>query len=150
VPALPEKGSGGEHASVRVRLEEHRKNPVCASCHSRMDPLGFALENFDGVGRWRASDEGGAAIETSATLPDGTKFDGPSELRSLLVTREKEFAATVASKLLTYALGRGIEYYDRPAIRDIVRQAGRGDYRWSAVVQSIVESVPFQMRRAEP
>jgi cytochrome c5 len=150
VPALPEKGEHGEAVSVRARLEQHRRNPTCASCHSRMDPLGFALENFDGIGKWRTSDEDGVRIDAAATLPDGTKFDGPSELRNLLDSRDEEFVATVTSKLLTYALGRGVEYYDRPAVRTIVRGAAAGDYRWSAIILGIIESVPFQMRRAEP
>jgi cytochrome c5 len=150
VPALPEKGDGAEARSVRARLEQHRSNPTCASCHSRMDPLGFALENFDGIGKWRASGDDGAPIDAAAALPDGTKFDGPSELRGLLESREKEFVATVTTKLLTYALGRGMEYYDQPAVRAIVRRAEASDYRWSSVVLGIVESVPFQMRRVEP
>jgi hypothetical protein len=146
VPPLPESGEGGSQASsVRGRLERHRNNPVCASCHARMDPLGFALENFDGVGRWRARGEGDTPIDTAAVLPDGTTFDGPSELRALLVSRRAEFAATVATKLLTYALGRGVEYYDLPAVRAIVRGAASTDYRWSSIVLGIAESVPFQM-----
>ena len=150
VPALPEKGDNGAPASVRARLEQHRSNPVCASCHSRMDPLGFALENFDGIGKWRAHDEEEGPVDSAATLPDGTRFAGPGELRSLLASRRKEFAANVTAKLLTYGLGRGIEYYDRPAIRAVVRDAAAADYRWSSIIQGIVESVPFQMRRAEP
>ena len=150
VPALPEKGDNGAPASVRARLEQHRSNPVCASCHSRMDPLGFALENFDGIGKWRAHDEEESPVDSAATLPDGTRFAGPGELRSLLASRRKEFAANVTAKLLTYGLGRGIEYYDRPAIRAVVREAAAADYRWSSIIQGIVESVPFQMRRAEP
>jgi len=115
-----------------------------------MDPLGFALENFDGIGKWRARDEDGAPIDASAALPDGTKFEGPGELRALLESRGEAFTATVATKLLTYALGRGIEYYDRPAVRAVVRSAAASEYRWSSVILGIVESVPFQMRRAEP
>jgi hypothetical protein len=115
-----------------------------------MDPLGFALENFDGVGKWRAADDDGTSIDTAAALPDGTAFDGPSALRTLLVARRHEFAATVAAKLLTYALGRGVEYYDLPAVRAIVRDASASDYRWSSIILGIAGSVPFQMRRAEP
>lgn len=110
-----------------------------------MDPLGFALENFDGVGRWRARGEADTPIDVAAVLPDGTKFDGLSELRTLLVSRRAEFAATVATKLLTYALGRGVEHYDLPAVRAIVRGAAATDYRWSSIVLGIAESVPFQM-----
>ena len=125
VPALPEKGDGGEAVSVRARLEQHRSNPTCASCHSRMDPLGFALENFDGIGKWRARDEDGAPIDAAAALPDGTTFDGPSASCARCSSRGgEEFAATVATKLLTYALGRGVEYYDRPAVRAVVRECG--------------------------
>ena len=150
VPALPEKGQGNEPASVRARMEQHRTNPVCASCHSRMDPLGFALENFDGIGKWRFRDEDGAPIDAAAALPEGITFEGPSALRTLLDSRRQQFAATVAAKLLTYGLGRGVEYYDRPALRAVVRGAAANDYRWSSVILGIVESVPFQMRRAEP
>jgi hypothetical protein len=150
VPALPDTGDNGAPASVRARLERHRNNPVCSSCHSRMDPLGFALENFDGIGKWRAHDEGEIPVDSTAALPDGTSFSGPGELRSLLGSRPTAFAANVTTKLLTYALGRGIEHYDRPAIRAIVRDASGDDYRWSSIIQGIVESVPFQMRRAEP
>jgi Protein of unknown function (DUF1588)/Protein of unknown function (DUF1585) len=150
VPALPEKGEGNEPASVRARLEQHRNNPVCASCHSRMDPLGFALENFDGIGKWRVRDQDGAPIDAAAALPEGVAFEGPSALRTLLDSRREQFAATVAAKLLTYALGRGVEYYDKPALRAVVRGAAASDYRWSSVILGIVESVPFQMRRAEP
>jgi mono/diheme cytochrome c family protein len=133
--------------SVRERLEAHRKNPVCASCHARMDPLGFALENFDGIGRWRTTDAH-VPIDSAAKLPDGTAFNGPVEFRNILLARRMEFVNTVADKLLTYALGRGSEYYDKPALRKIVRDAGP-DYRWSALVIGIVKSVPFQMRPAQ-
>jgi hypothetical protein len=149
VPTLPDRGDAGEAASVRERLELHRRNPACASCHSRMDPLGFALERYDAVGRWRTDGDEGTHIDTAASLPDGTTFDGPAELRQLLVSRQDEVANTVATKLLTYALGRGIEFYDKPALRAIVREAAAQDYRWSSIIVAIAQSVPFQMRRAE-
>jgi hypothetical protein len=149
VPALPDTGKGGKPASVRERLQQHRANAVCATCHSRMDPLGFALENFDAIGRWRDTGEDRAPIDASATMPDGSKFNGPAELRTALSARSDEFVRTVASKLLTYALGRGLEPYDMPAIRAIVHDAAAQDYRWSAVILGIVKSVPFQMRRSE-
>jgi mono/diheme cytochrome c family protein len=149
IPPLPERGDGGEAKTVRARLELHRTNPVCAACHARMDPLGFALESFDGVGRWRVSEEDGTPVDTATVLPDGTAFNGPSELRALLVSRDKDLAATVTTKLLTYALGRGVEYYDRPSVRAAVRDASAADYRWSSLVLSVIKSVPFQMRRAE-
>jgi hypothetical protein len=112
-----------------------------------MDPLGFSLENFDGIGIWR-TEENGAAIDATATLPDGVSFEGPEGLRALLLAEEERFAETVTEKLLTYALGRGVEYYDRPAVREITRKAASSDYRWSALIQAIVESTPFQMRRS--
>jgi len=149
VPSLPENGrNGGKTLSMRERMEQHRANPVCASCHSRMDPLGFALENFNAVGEWRTAD-GGALLDTSGVLPDGTRFRGPGELRKALVAHPEQFVTTVTEKLLTYALGRGVEYYDQPAIRKIVRDAAPGNYRWSSIVIGIVNSTPFQMRRVE-
>lgn len=149
VPALPDTGKGGQVASVRERLQQHRANPVCATCHSRMDPLGFALENFDAVGRWRDVGEDGAPVDASATLPDGTAFNGPAELRRLMALRGQALARTVTSKLLTYALGRGLEADDMPAVRAILREAAPDGYRWSAIVLGIARSVPFQMRKAE-
>jgi hypothetical protein len=150
VPALPASGEDGHAASVRERLEQHRRNPACASCHSRMDPLGFALENFDGVGRWRAKGEADTPIDTTATLPDGTRFDGPVELRAVLLSRREAFVSTVVTKLLTYSIGRGVEYYDLPAVRAIVRASAADDYRWSSILLGIARSTPFQMRRSEP
>ncbi len=136
-----------ESLPMRQRLEQHRANPVCASCHARMDPLGFALENFDAIGKWRATETAARIpIDTSGLLPDGTKFQGPVELREILLRHPEQFVTTVAEKLLTYALGRGVEYYDQPAVRQIMREAVRNDYRWSAIILGIVESVPFQMR----
>ena len=136
---------------MRQQMETHRANPLCASCHSRMDPLGFALENFDGVGRWRDED-GGNVIDASGRLPDGTEFKGPAGLRQLLLTKYKEeFVRSAAEKLLMYALGRGLEYYDYPTVRSIARAAAEDDYRFSALITSVVYSTPFQMRRvSEP
>jgi hypothetical protein len=150
VPALKENGEGAPPATVRARLELHRKNPVCASCHAQMDPLGFALENFDAVGRWRTEDaEAHTPIDASATLPDGSRFTTPAEFRTLLLKRRGEFTNTVVEKLLTYALGRGIEYYDAPVVRQILRDVAPA-YRWSALITGIVTSAPFQMRLATP
>jgi len=115
-----------------------------------MDPLGFALENFDAIGKWRTTDEGDRAIDASGSLADGTPLAGAAALRDYLRSHREEFAATVTSKLMTYGLGRGVEYYDLPAVRRIVRDARASDYRWSAIVLGIVKSVPFQMRRTEP
>ena len=148
VPALKENDEGERPLSVRERMEQHRKNPTCASCHARMDPLGFALENFDAIGRWRTTSESRAPIDATGALPDGTRFQGPDELRRLLMTRREEFVIALTEKLLTYALGRGVEYYDAPSVRAIVREAARQDYRWSSLVLGIVTSRPFQMRRS--
>jgi len=145
VPALKENSAGDRPLSVRQRMEEHRRNPVCASCHSRMDPLGFALENFDAIGRWRSTDEGHVPIDASGAL-DGVRFEGPVALKAVLLARRGEFVRTVTEKLLTYALGRGIEYYDRPAVRAILAQAAADDYRWSSLILGIVKSTPFEMR----
>lgn len=148
VPALPEASESVQATTVRARMEQHRKDPVCASCHVKMDPLGFALENFDGVGRWRAIGEDGLPLDSTGTLPDGTTFHGPAELREMLVSQPEEFVTNVTHKLLTYALGRGVEYYDQPAIRKITRDAAPDDYRWSSIILGIIESMPFQMRRS--
>ena len=148
VPALPERGADGEHATVRERLEAHRRSPACAGCHASIDPLGFTLESFDATGAWRAVDEG-AAIDPSAVLPDGTRIAGLAGLRELLHDRREQFVRTVTEKLLTYALGRGIEHYDMPAVRGIVREAAENDYRWSAIVLGIARSAPFQMRSSQ-
>ena len=149
VPELEEREDDGVVRSLRERMEEHRANPVCANCHARMDPIGFALEGFDAVGKHRVADANGTPIDTSGTLPDGSGFDGLPALRDVLYERRAEFVATVTEKLLTYALGRGVEHYDRPAIRAIVREAEGSDYRWSSLILGVVKSVPFQMRRAE-
>ena len=149
VPALIENHEdGAEPQSLRQRLEAHRADALCASCHKIMDPLGFALENFDGIGRWRSVDTAGNPIDTAGTLADGTRVDGPADLRRALLRRPEDFVGTVTEKLLTYALGRGVEYYDAPAVRQILREAARNDYRWSSVILGITKSTPFQMRRS--
>jgi len=152
VPNLKPHGEDGSLLTMRQQMELHRSNAVCAACHSRMDPLGFALENYDGVGKWRNKDAG-HVIDPSGKLPDGTQFDGMPGLRQVLLTsRRDDFIATVAERLLTYALGRGLETSDRPAVRSIVREAGAGDQSapapsFRALIGAIVKSVPFQMRR---
>jgi hypothetical protein len=147
IPDLKPHGKDGRLLSMREQLEEHRANATCAACHARMDPLGFALENYDGVGKWRSKDAG-KPLDVSAKLPDGTVFEGPAGLKKILLTRSREqFVDTVAEKLLVYALGRGIEYYDLPAVRSIAREAEKDDCRISAVITAIVKSAPFQMRR---
>ena len=147
IPSLRPRNDEGKVLTVREQMAQHRTNPVCATCHARMDPLGFALENFNAIGQWRTSDAG-ATIDASGELPDGTKFDGPAELRDVLLRRPEEFVTTVTERLLTYGLGRGVEYYDQPAIRKIVREAAPSDHRWSALIMGIVNSTPFQMRRS--
>jgi hypothetical protein len=158
VPPLEES----EHTSrmtMRQRMELHRANPTCAGCHARMDPIGFALDNFDAIGKWR-NDESvmswdldgvkitSVPIDASGRLPDGTKFKGVVELRKILLSNPEQFATTLTEKLLTYSLGRGVEYYDQPSIRKIVRGSASSNYRWSALIQGIVKSSPFQMRAA--
>jgi Protein of unknown function (DUF1588)/Protein of unknown function (DUF1585)/Protein of unknown function (DUF1592) len=144
VPPLKEDRIS-EKLTMRERMEQHRANPACAGCHARMDPLGFALENFDAIGRWRTA-EAGVPIDAAGALPDGTRFQGPVELRNLLVKHPEQFVTTVTEEMLTYALGRPAEYYDQPAIRRILREAAGSNYRWSALISGLVKSVPFQMR----
>jgi hypothetical protein len=147
VPSL--KDDASVHAvTMRQRMEQHRANPACAVCHRLMDPLGFSLENFDGLGRWRDSTgPGSGTIDSSGVLPDGTKFSGPEGLREVLLDRRDSFVETFTERLLTYALGRGVEEYDQPVIRKIVRDAAADDRRWSAIILGIVKSTPFQMKR---
>ena len=147
VPPLEENASGARPESLRERMEQHRSNPVCASCHNRMDQLGFALEHYDAVGRWRDTD-GGAPINASIMLA-GQTVDTPREFReALLGYGHDAFVRTVVEKLLTYASGRGLGYADAPTVRDLMRDLARNGYRWSALVQGVVESAPFRMRRA--
>jgi hypothetical protein len=129
---------------MRQRMDEHRANPVCASCHRMFDPIGFALEAFDATGRYRTT-EFGKPLDLSGQLVDGTQFTGPEGLREALVRYSPQFVQVVTEKLLTYALGRAIEYYDMPAIRKITREAERNDNRFSSIVLGIVKSAPFQM-----
>jgi hypothetical protein len=147
VPELEETSDGGGTLSIRERLSAHRANPSCASCHALMDPLGFALENFNAVGVWRTIDDTGGAIDASGALPDGTPFGGIDELRVALETSDL-FVTTLTEKLLTYGLGRGVEAYDQPAVRAIVRSAAKSGYRFSALITGVVQSPPFQTRRA--
>ena len=148
IPALEETDADGKPRSLREAMVEHRENPACRVCHAPMDPIGFSLENFDAVGTWRTTfaDE---PIDASGVLPDGSAFDGPTGLRDMLLSRPADFVGTVTEKLMTYALGRGVEYYDMPTVRRIVREAEAVDYRWSAVILGIIKSAPFQMRRSE-
>ena len=149
VPLLMERDAHGKVLSMRAQMEQHRSNPVCATCHRLMDPLGFALEHFDGVGRWRTTDAG-ASIDASGVLPDGTPFRGVAELRDLLVKKQRDqFVWTVTDRLLTYSLGRGVEYYDAPVIRRIMKDAASGGYKLSSLVAGVTRSMPFQMRRAD-
>ena len=148
VPDLEENAPGEEPKSLRARLELHRRNPTCASCHRVMDPLGFALENFDGVGQWRVKEEGGA-IDPGGQLADGSAIDGPIALRQALVRRPEMFVRTLTQKLMTYGLGRGIDHTDRPLIRAIALESSAADYRFSSIVLGIVKSVPFQMKKAQ-
>ena len=147
VPALETSNKDGKPMSVREMLEAHRASPTCAGCHARMDPLGLSLENFDAIGQWRTTDAG-HPINASGVLLDGTKVDGPRELRQALLAQKSQFIKAVTEKLLTYALGRGLEYYDAPAVREIDRSAAANDYRWSSIILGIVQSAPFQMRTA--
>jgi hypothetical protein len=138
---------GAAHQTIRERLAEHRTNPTCSSCHAVIDPLGFALENFDVIGGWRTVDEAGKPVDAAGTTMSGANVEGLSGLRALLLERREQFPRTVTEKLLGYALGRRVEYYDRPAVRRIVRDAEAQDFRWSALILGIVKSPAFQMRR---
>jgi hypothetical protein len=145
VPIIDEAAIGAS-ATQRQQLEAHRANPTCAACHRRMDPLGFGLENFDAVGKWRTRD-GSFPVDASGALPDGRSFSGPAELTTILSSEREAFAKALTSKMLTYALGRGLEPYDRRTVRMIARKLPDHDYRFSGLVLEIVNSLPFQMRR---
>ena len=132
--------------SLRQQMEKHRENAVCASCHTKMDPLGFSLENYDAVGAWRTG-YAGQKVDASAVLPDGTAFDGPTGLQNILLSRKDQFVEAMTERLMTYALSRGLESYDMPAVRGVRYQAAKDDYRMQTIILGIVESVPFTMRR---
>jgi mono/diheme cytochrome c family protein len=144
VPSLKDPGQDGQPRSLRDRMQAHRKNPACAGCHQRMDPLGFSLENFDALGKWRTAADG-ERIDASASLPDGTSFDGIAGLRQLMVSHKDDYVRTVTEKLLAYSLGRGVEYFDMPVIRQIARDSSASNYRWSSLILQIVQSTPFRM-----
>jgi mono/diheme cytochrome c family protein len=148
VPPLPENSPGAKVLTVRERMVQHRANAVCASCHALMDPVGLSTENFDAIGRWRTQSEAGGSVDASGGLPDGSKFDGVTGLRTAVLNRPDLFVTTMTEKLMIYALGRGLEHYDAPAVREITRRARTDNYRFSSVVLGIVNSTPFKMRRS--
>jgi len=145
VPALKTEDDAAAPLTMRAAMEKHRANPVCASCHAKMDPIGFALEHFDAVGRWRA-DDAGKPIDASSKLLDGTTIDGLDGVQAMLLRRPELFVRAFTEKLMMYALGRNVQYYDAPAIRAIVSAAAEKNYAFSAIVEGVVESVPFRMR----
>lgn len=151
-PDVPELKEGKEAVlagTLRQRMEQHRENPNCATCHARMDPIGFGLENFDGTGAWREKD-GQFPIDPAGQLVSGESFKGPSDLKMILLRRKKEeFTRCISEKMLTYALGRGLEYYDKCAIDQISKGLSKNRHRFSALVLEVVKSAPFQMRRGE-
>ncbi len=149
VPALNDQLTQAKMPTLRARMSAHRANPVCAACHNMIDPAGFALENFDAIGRWRDVDSSFNAIDASGVLPDGTPFDGVVELQDALVRRPERFVTTLTEKLFTYALGRGLEHYDMPAVRKIVRDTSSDDYKMQSIIIGIVNSYPFLYRRSE-
>ena len=149
VPDLEDERDPRKVLPIREQMAAHRANPVCASCHAQMDQLGFALENFDAIGEWREVYASGLPIDASAAFPDGTTFDGPAELRALLLSYSDDFLTTVTDKLLTYALGRGLEATDAPAVREIKRDAAGDNYSFASLIQGVVASTPFQMRMAQ-
>jgi hypothetical protein len=147
VPALDETAVGTS-ASLRKQMEAHRSNPMCASCHAKMDVLGFGLENYDGVGKWRTMD-GKFPVDPSGTLPNGKTFSTPAEMRTVLLGELPQFAHCLTEKMLTYALGRGLEPYDRTTVSQIERRLAASDYKFQTLIYEIVRSLPFQMRRGQ-
>jgi hypothetical protein len=149
VPSLKENDKGQQPKRIREQMAEHRANPACAACHKVMDPIGFAMESFDAVGAWRTREPAGP-LDTSAELADGTTVNGIVDLRNALLSRPEVIVGTITEKLLTYALGRGVDYRDMPAVRAIVRASALNDYRFSSIVTGIVASAPMQMRMKAP
>ena len=146
VPALND-AKNGKSMTVRQQMEAHRANPVCASCHTKMDPLGFSLENYDATGAWRTG-YAGSLVDASAVMPDGTAFEGPGGLKGILLSRKDQFVEALTERLMTYALARGVEGFDMPAIRKVRYAAADDNYRMQTIILGIVESVPFTMRRS--
>ncbi len=148
VPAVPERAEdqtgNAKEPTMRERMEQHRRNPVCASCHRIFEPIGIAMENFDAIGAWR-TEEAGTPIDASGQIVDGTVVNGPASLREVLMRYSDQYVRVVTEKLLTYALGRGVEYRDMPLVRSIVREAAPANYRFSSIVLGIVRSPSFQM-----
>ncbi len=149
VPALKEREGIGKNLTMRQRMAQHRDSPACSGCHQLMDPVGFSLENYDAVGRWRTHDESSIPIDSAGSLPDGSKFAGVTGLQQALLRHPESFISTFAEKLLTYGLGRGVGFYDAPAIRKIVRESEANNFRFSSVIVGIVNSTPFQMRKSQ-
>jgi len=145
VPELPSKAEDVSTASLRKRMEVHRQNPACANCHAKMDPIGFSLENYDAVGAFRTKD-GAFDIDASGEFADGSRFSGPGDLKSILMSKTEDFVRCLTEKMMTYALGRGIEYYDRPTIEKIVQAMPGKQYKMQALIQEIVLSEPFLKR----
>jgi hypothetical protein len=150
VPALPDRKTQAKATTLRERMGQHRANEPCKTCHSMIDPPGFALENFDAIGRWRTVDESFNVIDPSGSLPDGAKFAGVADLRNALTRKPERFANTVSDRMLTYALGRGLDYYDMPAVRKIVADAAKDNYRMQSIIMGVLKSYPFQNRRVDP
>jgi hypothetical protein len=149
IPALAtENKDSGKVLPMRQAMAQHRANPACASCHAAMDPIGFALDNFDAVGRWRTVDASGNSIDPSGVLPDGSAFEGPAGLRDVLLRQPERFARTLTERLLAYALGRSLEHDDAPVVRAIAANSARREYRFSQFILGVVNSMPFQMRKA--
>jgi hypothetical protein len=146
VPALEDSAPKDRPSTVREQLERHRADPVCASCHNKLDPLGFALENFNAVGQWQEVTRDGLEIDSAGILADGTPIDGPIQLREAILARPEVFTGTVTEKLMIYALGRGLDAGDMPYVREILRNAAEEDYRLISIILGIVDSLPFQMR----
>jgi hypothetical protein len=149
VPPLKDNGAGGKMLAMRERMAAHRANPTCASCHMLMDPIGLSTENFDAVGQWRDRAEDGAVVDASGGLPDGSRFEGIVGLKQAVVSHPDLFVSTMTEKLMTYAVGRGLESPDGAAVRAVMRRAKAENYRFSSIITAIVQSVPFAMRTAE-
>jgi hypothetical protein len=146
VPTLDKSATPGKAQTTRQQVEAHRANPVCASCHRNIDPVGFALENFDSVGQWRDKTPDGLPIDAGGVLPDGRQVNGPVQLREALLSRPDVFVGAVTENLLVYALGRGLEPSDMSVVRSIVRNASQNDYKFQNIIMGIINSAPFQMR----